>query len=276
MKTKTKQVPKEKVVVFEILSSRQIAELASKAKQAAKTKLDIITTTRTATFAIPRVSSALKFDVATKTIPRLQFAPAQSLKTASALGFKSAQALKTSSAFKSATKQDVRQAFAPRLDVRTRVAERSMQNLRSATATLRMPSTRLNLKLKPQEEGINQFLKPKKSRKVSGFDVLIKRRGKYKALGVSLTRAQAGLLAQKKLKESLAASAMLKESGKAISKSSIAYTAKPGEFRQYQVKKGTRIFNPNLYIQKSKFRLGTRAEKTEIQIAKKKRGGIFY
>jgi len=118
----------------------------------------------------------------------------------------------------------------------------------------------------------------------TGFDVFIKRHGKLQGLGVSLTRQQAGLLARKKLKETLAATAFVKASGRAAKKSNIAYAGKTlGEFRQYKIKKGRKIFDPSMYIQKAKFRLGTRAEKAEIQAAKikseffkkKKGGGLF-
>jgi hypothetical protein len=104
--------------------------------------------------------------------------------------------------------------------------------------------------------------------KGGGFDVQIKRHGKLQSLGLSLTRAQAGILAQNKLKQSLGATAFVKASGRAAKKTNFAAIGKANEFRQYNIRKGQRLYNPNMYIQENKFRLGTKQEKQEIQSAK--------
>ena len=67
----------------------------------------------------------------------------------------------------------------------------------------------------------------------------------------------------------LGASARLVATGRAAVESRILRVAKPGEFRQYQIKGGAKIYDPRLFIQENKFRLGTKSEISEIQAAKK-------
>ena len=68
---------------------------------------------------------------------------------------------------------------------------------------------------------------------------------------------------------------------KKIQKSNIVFSPKKGEFRQYKISKGEKIFDPRLFIQevgskaKGFSRLGTRAEVLDITRAKKRKGGIF-
>jgi len=109
-----------------------------------------------------------------------------------------------------------------------------------------------------------------------GYDVYVKRYGKVKGLGVSLTEKQAGLLAQKRLKGGLGATAFLKESGRRATKGKVQFVAKPGEFRQYRIVDGKKIYDPKLFIQRRAFRLGTRAEVSEIQKAKGKKPSFKF
>ena len=126
--------------------------------------------------------------------------------------------------------------------------------------------------------------KPKKakSRKIAkkrvseGFDIQIKKRGKWSSsYGYSLTEKQAGLLAQKTLKKTLAASARVVKSKKKLQKATVSFVPKPGEFRQYTIRKGVKKYDPKLFIQtvggkgKGFSRLGTKSEVREIKTSKK-------
>jgi hypothetical protein len=108
-----------------------------------------------------------------------------------------------------------------------------------------------------------------RAKPIKGFDVYVKRYGKTQALGVSLTQKQAALLAQKRLKMGLGATAFIRPSGRTAKKSNIQFRARPGEFRQYKISKGKKIFDPRLFIQEKGFRLGTKSEVSEIQAAKR-------
>jgi hypothetical protein len=120
--------------------------------------------------------------------------------------------------------------------------------------------------------------------KVSGsaFNVEVKERGKWVSQNVAFSKEQAGLLAQKRLKQTLAATARIVPVKKAIQKANILFTPKKGEFRQYRISKGRKIATPGTFIQeiggnsRPFSRLGTKAEVSEIKASKrKKKGGIF-
>lgn len=290
VKEELKTVQKPKEVVFQILNAKQIAELEARRIKAydeltkTKTKVveDVITKTKQDTFALP--------STVTLTIPRLTGKQA----TTTELGFKQGskvdlafkegqlKATKTSFATKTIPKQESRTAFSPRLDTRTILSERAvLQNLKVTPATLQLPKVLFRLR---DKDSVFKSKEPTRKSAEQGYDVYIKRRGKLQGLGVSLTKSQAGLLAQKKLKESLAATAFIRASGKKAVRSNIAIAGRAGEFRQYRVVKGQKIYDPTLFIQRAKFRLGTRAEKTEIQSAaaraaaqsnKRRTGGFF-
>jgi hypothetical protein len=142
----------------------------------------------------------------------------------------------------------------------------------------------------PEQKKAFDIPKYKKKKKAeTAFNIEIKEKDKWVSQNVALSEKQAGLLAQERLRRSLVASARLVPTRKAIQQANIRFAPKQGEFRQYQISKDKKIFNPRLFIQetggKSKgfSRLGTRAEKTEIQIAKatisqvgkKNKGGYF-
>ena len=116
------------------------------------------------------------------------------------------------------------------------------------------------------------------------FDVQVKEKGVWTSQNVALTEKQAGLFAQERLRKTLAASARLVPTTKALQQAKVRYAPKQGEFRQFTIKKGQKIYNPRLFIQSTGSksqgfsRLGTRAEKIEIQSykkSKKKRRGFF-
>ena len=119
----------------------------------------------------------------------------------------------------------------------------------------------------------------KKPTRQQAFNIEIKRRGKWISQNVALTEKQAGLLAQKRLKMSLGASARLVPTEKRLQNAVVNFTPQKGEFRQYQIKGGQRIPTPRMFIQeiggkgKSFSRLGTRKEVSEIMMVKKSKGG---
>jgi hypothetical protein len=135
----------------------------------------------------------------------------------------------------------------------------------------------------PKPKSSDKLYPSRKKKKGGAFDILIKRRGKWYGQGVSLSERQAGLLAQKRLTQSLAASAMIVPTRKPLQRSEVLFAPKVGQFRQYNIRKGTKIFNPRLFIQETGSRaqgfsrLGSTAERREIKLYpnKKRKGGFF-
>ena len=124
--------------------------------------------------------------------------------------------------------------------------------------------------------GLKKALLQKTSRdNTPGFDLLIKRKGKYELVGQDFSR-KAGLdFLASKLKRTLQATGELVPTGQTakITKTTGTYDKFSNEFRNYKVKKGKKIPLRNTIIQKRGYRLGTSFETSLIQKAKK--GGVF-
>jgi hypothetical protein len=153
------------------------------------------------------------------------------------------------------------------------------QRQRFKTRQIEIPKVKFKFKFQQEDGGAKQiFRRPIKMPPQKAFDITIKRKGKWRPLGVALTEKEASKLAQIQLKKSLAASARLVPTKKKLQHSNIQFIPKQGEFRQYQIKGGKKIFDPKLFIQetgskkKGFSRLGTRSEVFEIQASKKSRG----
>lgn len=132
--------------------------------------------------------------------------------------------------------------------------------------------------LLPSYKKTVSYAKPSKIitrlKKRPGYEILIKRRGKERPLGVSLTYESAMGIAAKELKKSLAAGARLVPTEKPGKELGLK-APKGYEFRRYVIRKGVPIPDPFRIIQRRPFRLGTVREVKEIQLARMRAAGGF-
>lgn len=119
----------------------------------------------------------------------------------------------------------------------------------------------------------NILRKIKKSKKRKLYQILLKRRGKYKAVGTPLPYGRALQKGVKITKESIAATFKLKPTQRYSDVSDIQFRVPP-EFRTYQVRGGRQIPLDLTFIQRRGTRLGTRPEVISLQSSRKMKGGF--
>jgi len=107
-------------------------------------------------------------------------------------------------------------------------------------------------------------------RKVKTYTTLVKRRGKFVAIGSGNVLDKALKIGSNRTLRTLARTFKVVESGSKevfnvdnIGKADFNY------FRNYKIRKGKKIYTPNLRIQKTKALLQTREEKSAIKKAKR-------
>jgi len=151
--------------------------------------------------------------------------------------------------------------------------QKQRQKQRTATAiTTRQRILRRPPLLPSKETRLEE--KKESSIFVSGFDVYVKRRGKWiKVSREALTRAEAIKTGAGITKQTLAASFKIVGTKELVEKKDTAFTPSPTIFRSYRVSKGKRIPLGDTWIQKKGKRLGSFGEVSEIQRARK--GGFF-
>ncbi len=121
----------------------------------------------------------------------------------------------------------------------------------------------------PEEELFGMGIEVEPSVLVKGFDVFVKRKGKFvKVSTKALPKALALKLGATETKQTLAATFKLEPSQKRVKPSKQQFTLGQ-EFRTFKVVKGKQIPLDNIFIQKRQFRLGTKSERKAIQRAKK-------
>lgn len=111
----------------------------------------------------------------------------------------------------------------------------------------------------------------KRKRLNPAYLLQVKRRGKFQNVQGGLTRGKALELGENILRNELARSARIVPRGE-TSDSDIGFNISP-EFRQYNIKKGQKIFNPDVLIQKRRFSLGSQGERQEIRRARVQKYG---
>jgi hypothetical protein len=107
--------------------------------------------------------------------------------------------------------------------------------------------------------------------KVQGFDVFIRKKGKWiKVSKQALTKVEALKLGSKITRETLVASFKISKSPQFIAKKkNQVYVPSKEIFRSYKIVKGKKIPLANTYIQKASKRLGTMGERKQIQKARR-------
>ncbi len=107
-----------------------------------------------------------------------------------------------------------------------------------------------------------------------GFDVYIKRKGKWiKISKKALTRAKALQLGARRTRETLAARFKIVKSKKPVEVTREVFKPSPEIFRAYKIVKGKKVPLRDEYIQKASKRLGTMGEVREIQTFRKSKQG---
>lgn len=101
------------------------------------------------------------------------------------------------------------------------------------------------------------------------FDVFLRRRGEFKQIGERLSEASAIGLGARRVKLGLGATFKITERPGIPRKTGIGIPKGfAEEFRMFKIKKGKKVPTPREFIQRRGFRLGTRAERREIQKAR--------
>ena len=105
---------------------------------------------------------------------------------------------------------------------------------------------------------------------VKGFYVYVKRRGKWRKVSGVFERSRAIEKGARVTKQTLAASFKIEEADQLLklSQKEQRQIQLGREFRTYKVRKGRKLPQENLWIQRRPYRLGTRSERREIQQAK--------
>ncbi len=106
---------------------------------------------------------------------------------------------------------------------------------------------------------------------VRAYKAWIKRRGKWVPLAGIYTKAMAIRRGEKIAKRTLAATFKISPTAKFIKAIPEKYEPSPKIFRRYKIVKGKKVPLVEEWIQKAKFRLGTRGEVKEIQLARRKK-----
>jgi len=123
----------------------------------------------------------------------------------------------------------------------------------------------------PTEEDEEKVEKKKPKVLVQGFNVFVKRKGKWvKVKEEALPKAKALELGAKVARTTLAASFKVLSTRKLVKPSIMTFTPSPTVFRSYKIRKGKRIPLADEFIQRRGKRLGTREEVFAIQRARTK------
>lgn len=201
----------------------------------------------------------------------------QASATAQSLGLKTSQSLVLSQSLRTAQQSQLAQKS--QLAQQSRLAtEQSLSQLlervsqsrtskRSRRDKIRKPGEQ---KVPSQDNTVKKMLLGSEDDK-KGFQVLIKRKGRFFALPGVYTRESAKDALARVLGQTLAATGKLKRTGKrpTITKETSDFERLAGSLRSYQIRKGKRIPLEDVWIQKRGSRLSGRGERKEIKAAKR-------
>jgi len=156
------------------------------------------------------------------------------------------------------------------LGLRDVMAQDEMIELRKQTTTISTPQQLTARVLKPSfgwGRSKTQSEKSKGNIIVKGFDVYIRRKGKWiKISRKALTKSKALKLGSERVKETLAASFKIMETPQKVTiKRKGFFTPSTNTFRSYKIVKGRKVPLTDTFIQRRGKRLSSSSEVREIQ-----------
>lgn len=107
--------------------------------------------------------------------------------------------------------------------------------------------------------------------KVTGYNTLVKRKGKFRKVGKPKPYSLAVKRGVDVTGKSLAATFKVKRSTKKVSPVNLSFTPNPRVYRNYKVVRGRRVALKDTWIEKRGFRLDTRSEVISLQKSRKRK-----
>ena len=111
--------------------------------------------------------------------------------------------------------------------------------------------------------------KKKQAALAKAYAVLLKRRGKFQAIGTGFTRGQALKFGSEKALQDISRTFKIVETGKTTEAEDFGFAPSQNIFREYKIRDGKRVATPGEFIQLTSANLQSRAEKFQLQEARR-------